>query len=236
MYEDNYALQDAYNTIDKYNLDSAKFIFRILTSYKHLNKPRLLFHVGKKSKIIYGSENIMKFDKHIFSNWGNIWIRMARANIFTKGLLLLNDVILNYYKNVWDDIWFNTIINKASYSYLVFERIGYIYLQDGLGEGSPRFNSKSKKEKGIKEWLEFLNFNYHFLPKNDTKIKIIEKLKKYNKKESKFHLSDLNSDFYILNNLLTLLINDTYVEKKEKKFLKDLLKESNMREKKTRKK
>ena len=44
--------------------------------------------------------------KIIFKSWGNIWNRIVRANIYIKGLYLLNDITLNIYKNAWDDIWF----------------------------------------------------------------------------------------------------------------------------------
>ena len=81
---------------------------------------------------------------------GNIWNRLVRSNIFIKGLLLLNDLTLNYYKNVWYNIWCNTFINKISYSFLVIERIGYIYLFDGEGFGSPKSRTQSEKDKKIK--------------------------------------------------------------------------------------
>ena len=231
LYEDNFVLQDAYNTIEKYNLDSAKFLFRKLFNYDHLEKSRVLFHVDNRSKIIYEPQNIMEFNKLIFSFWGNIWIRITRANIFIKGLLLLNDLTLNLYKNVWDDLWFNTIISQASYSFLVFERVGYIYLQNGQGEGSPQFNTDSKKDKGIKEWLEFLYFDYNFLPKKDDKSEIIKQLEKYNNPNSELQLRFIRSEFHILNDLLNLLIEDPYVKKEDKNFLKQLLNESKMREK-----
>ena len=38
LYEDNYVLSDAYNVIEKYNLDSCKFLFRIIRSFKKLQK------------------------------------------------------------------------------------------------------------------------------------------------------------------------------------------------------
>ena len=173
----------------------------------------------------------MEFNKLIFSFWGNIWIRITRANIFIKGLLLLNDITLNLYKNVWDDLWFNTIISQASYSFLVFERVGYIYLQNGQGEGSPQFKTDSKKDKGMKEWLGFLYFDYNFLPKNDSKSEIIKQLEKYNNPNNTLQLSFIRSEFHILNNLLNLLIEDPYVKKEDKNFLKKLLNESKMREK-----
>jgi hypothetical protein len=127
IYEDNYVLEDAYNIMEKYKLDSLKMTFRIVTNYDRLNESKLIFHVNNNS-IIYKSSNIEKYNDYIFRGLGNIWNRIARANIFIKGLYLLNDIILNIYKNLWDDIWFNIIINKVSYSFAIIERVAYIYL------------------------------------------------------------------------------------------------------------
>ena len=180
LYEDNYVLEDAYNILEKFHLDSVKFLFRIIGSFNSLEQSNIIFHVYNNSKIIYGSSNIEKFNQFIFKNWGNIWNRLVRADIYIKGLYLLNDMTLNIYKNVWEDIWYNTIINKVSYSFLVIERVGYIYLQDGTGYGSPQSKSKSQKDKLIKEYLGFLYFDYNMLPKKDNKKMIINKLKEYN--------------------------------------------------------
>ena len=70
------------------------------------------------------------------------------------------------------------------------------------------------------------------LPKTDKKNKIIKKLKEYNKISCKTQLSFLKSKFYILNDLLNILIGDPYVTKKDKIFLNNLLNESKERERK----
>ena len=55
--------------------------------------------------------NLPKYkNKMIFKNDGNIWNRIVRANIYIKGLYLLNDITLNIYKNAWDDLWFITSV------------------------------------------------------------------------------------------------------------------------------
>ena len=88
LYEDNYVLQDAYNIIEKYNLDSCKFLFRVIRSFNNLNNSRVFFHVGNNAKIVYETSNIKALNNKVFSNWGNIWNRLVRANIYIKGLLL----------------------------------------------------------------------------------------------------------------------------------------------------
>ena len=41
LYEDNYSLLDAFNTIEKYILDSCKFLFRVIRSFNNLNNSRV---------------------------------------------------------------------------------------------------------------------------------------------------------------------------------------------------
>ena len=112
LYEDNYVLEDAFNIMEKYNLDSSKFLFRIIRSYKTYKESSIFCHVNENSKIIYAPTNIANFNNYIFQGWGNIWNRLTRANIYIKGIYLLNDIVLNLYKNVWDDVWFNSISIK----------------------------------------------------------------------------------------------------------------------------
>ena len=231
LYNDNYVLLDAYNVIEKYNLDSCKFLFRKLKSYNNLNKSSVLFHVGLKPRIAYEPKNIEYLNFKIFYNWGNIWNRLVRANIFTKAFLMLNDLMLNLYKNVWDDVWFNKIVRRASFSYVIFERIGYVYLQDGKGEGSPQANTKEEKNKIIKEYIGYLYYEYNFGQANGTKSYIIDKLREYNETNPKFKLNNFESHFEVLNDLLKALIKDPYVLPENKTYCEKLLNESIEREK-----
>ena len=230
FYEDNYVLEDTYNIMEKFKLDSCKFLFRIIRSYKKLGKSEVFFHVGSKSKIVYGTDKIIKRNRKVFHFWGNIWNRLARANIYIKGLLLLNKFMLNLYKNVWDDSWYNRIINKVSFSYAILERVGYIYLQNGRGAGSPNARNKKARSKLIMEYLGFLHYNYNFSPKYDNKTKIINKLRRYNENHKDIRIQNLREHFDILNNLLELLINDPGVTSNDKEYLKTMLKESKERE------
>ena len=205
-------------------------IFRIIRSFDKLNESKIFFHVYNDSKIIYKPSNIENFNNYIFKGWGNIWNRIVRAKIYIKGLYLLNDFVLNIYKNVWDDVWYNTIINKVSYSFLIIERVGYIYIQDGNGEGSPKSETETQKDKIIKEYLGFLYFDYNMLPINDNKKKIIDKLKEYNNSKSSIQLGFIKTKFYVLNDLINILIKDPYVSSNDKIDLKEILNNSKMRE------
>ena len=231
LYEDNYVLLDAYNVIEKFNLDSCKFVFRIIRSFNALNNS-YIFHVGKNTNIVYGSKNISELNTKVFSFWGNIWNRLVRANIYTKGILLLNDLTLNIHKNVWDDVWFNKIVHKASFSYAIIERPGYVYLQDGRGAGSPDSKTLEQKSHKVKEWVGFLYFEYNFLERKDSKNYIIDTLKKYNETHPVLQLKNFRAHFEVLNNLLDALIKDPELSVTQRNYCMQLLDESKLREKK----
>jgi len=232
LYEDNYVLLDAYNVIEKYNLDSCKFLFRVSRSFGFLRSTALHFHVGNDSKIVYKPDNIKALNSKIFTYWGNIWTRLVRANIILKAIVSLNELTLNIHKNTWDDVWFNDLINMASYSYAVFDRVGYVYFQDGRGEGTPRFYTEEQKNKAVKEFVGFLYFDYNFSGNNKTaKALIIKQLKEYNETDNKIRLQNFKSHFEVLNNLLEALIKDPDISKKNRRYCKKLLDESKIREK-----
>ena len=230
LYEDNYVLTDAFNVMEKYNLDSCKFLFRILRSFNNLRNSVVFFHAGKNNKIVYGPEKIIGLNYKIFQNWGNIWNRLVRANIYTKAFYSLNDLMLNVHKNVWDDSWFNNIVHLVSYSYAVYDRVGYLYLQDYQGEGSPNNRTEEERSKIVKEFVAFLYYDYNFLNKNKSIPLIIKRLKQYNETDPRLKLSNFRSHFEVLNNLLETIINDKDVSAENKTFFKQLLKESKNRE------
>ena len=231
LYEDNYVLQDAYNIIEKYNLDSCKFLFRVITSFSNLSRTIKIFHVGLKAKIEYGPKNIKALNFKVFPHMGNIWNRLVRANIYIKGLLLFNELTLNLYKNMWDDKWYNEIIHKVSYSYAIFERIGYVYCQDGQGEGTPKFTTPKQKSNIIREYVGFLYFDYNFCQDSICKASIIKKLRKYNGTDNRLQLKNFRTHFEVLNNFLEVLIKDSEINDDDRKYCKNLLLESKIREK-----
>ena len=231
FYEDNYVLLDAYNIIEKYNLDSCKFLFRTINNFKHLSNYAIPFHVEKNSKIVYNQNNIKSFDNKIFPESGNIWNRLIRANVYIKSLHLLNELMLNVYKNFWEDIWYNSIVNSASKDYAIFERIGYVYYFDGTGVGTPKFETREQKNSMIREYVAFLYYDYNFCHHSSCKIDIVKKLREYNEKSNKLQIKNFLSHFEVLNNFLKALIKDPEINKNDKKYCKNLLYESLIREK-----
>ena len=231
LYEDNYVLTDAYNVIEKYNLDSCKFFFRIIRSFKGLNRSEEFLHIGNNETIVYGPDKIASLNTKIFTFWGNIWTRLIRANIYIKGILLTNELTLNLHKNVWDDIWYNKIVNMASFSFGIFERIGYVYLQNGEGEGSPKSDTLEQKSKKVKEYVGFLYFEYNFHEHKNSYQYIIDKLKKYNETDPILQLQNFRAHFEVLNNLLNALIKDPELNKDQRTYCQKLLVEAKIREK-----
>ena len=231
LYSDPYVLEDAYHLIEKYKLDSIKMMFRLIYNYSNIKNSSIPFPIKNNyTKIIYGSQNIKKYNNEIFSTWGNIWTRLTRANIINKGLFLLDSKILNIYKNLWEDCWWNKIINEASNSFLIINRNAYLYFKDYKGEGDIKINTDSQKNKIILEFIHFLYFDFKLLPKESNKNEIINQLHKYTKNK-KINLKFLNSQFNVLNELLILLIKDPYISNIKKVFLKRLLKVNKNKEK-----
>ena len=195
-YEDNYVLEDAYNLIEKYHLDSCKLLFRMVYSYDKPDKNKVVFHVYNNSKIVYETQNIKKMNTLIFRTWGNIWNRITRKNIILKGLYLLNERVLNIYKNFWDDVWHNELISRVSYSFLVVERIGYLYCRNHKGYGRIRLGNDIERNNMVQEWINFLYFDYFLMPNSISGI--ISRLKKYNSPNSRIKLNYFKSKFYTI--------------------------------------
>ena len=83
------------------------------------------------------------------------------------------------------------------------------------------------KNKTIKEFIYFWLWDYYFLPKINNKKVIINNLRKYSQKNSKFYKFPLNLDFLTskfkpYENLLNELIKDPFVEKVDKNFVTQL--------------
>ena len=145
MYADNLVLEDAYNVAKKYNLDSVKMVFIIsLNNFSQNNLGN--FNFKENFTIIAYGDNITKYNDEIFRA-GHIWTRLTRTNVFLKGLYSLSDGVLNIYKNMWDDLWWNRLANINSNNLLILKRYAYLYNRDGITEGIVRIDSEKQKDK-----------------------------------------------------------------------------------------
>ena len=130
FYSDNYVLEDIYYLANKYKLDSLRFSFRLTKEKMKLSHKDKIYTFKKKDrKIVYGRRKYSVYGYR----YGTIWNRLTKAEVFVKGLLYLDEYILNAYKNLYDDRWWNTLGNNESYSFLMTNRLGYIYLKDFNG-------------------------------------------------------------------------------------------------------
>ena len=91
-----------------------------------------------------------------------------------------------------------------------------------------KVGSRWRQEKAIREFIYFWLFSYQILPKNDTKISVIEEMKKFINPENKVRgkivvISYLQTEFPIYEHLLYTLLNDTYIADNDKDFVRELL-------------
>lgn len=223
FYADNFVLEDSYKLMTKYNLDSLRFAFKMIRIKNNNKNNTIDYHFRNKERIILGYNNY----NVITYTHGTIWNRMIRKNIIFKSLKLVDSYILNAYKNLWEDRWWNTLANINSYRYLFINRIGYIYIKSVKGEGRIRIQNNIEKEKTLQEFIYFWLFDFFMLPEKNNKKSIINLIRKYNNKNNK--LRNINFSFFYLRNfkiykhLLKLLINDSYIYKSDKRFIRKLL-------------
>ena len=149
--------QKIYTIYDYNNIDNNKISVKIKDAF---------------TEVAY-QPNIGEYNDHYFKHKGYIWNRLVRKNIFSKSLYLLSSKILNIYKNYWEDKFWNKLVNRASYSFLIIKRYGYLYFKNGRGEGDFKYKTKSQRDKMIHELIYFLLFDYEFLPKENNKKHII---------------------------------------------------------------
>ena len=224
IYFDNYVLEDIFNIAYKYKLDSVRYSMYVVFKERvsHRNWRRIF--PKEHTKIIYGepNENLGIF------GYSTIWNRLVRANIFVKGLDLLDHYVLNAYRNFAEDGWWNILTNKVSFSYLSINRLGYIYLINPGGVGALITDTSERQEKIIREFIYMWLLDYQLLPKKDNKKKIIQKLHDFSKSDNKVTnilvtLNFLRTEFPIYEHLLLTLLKDKYIENEDKKFINELL-------------
>ena len=206
MYEDNYVLEDAFNIIEKYNIDSVKMICRFIYDYQNLTKTNLAIIIKDNYTKISYKNDIDSYNYKYFNNNGWIWTTLVKRNIYTKCLMLLSTRLLNFYKNFWEDQWWKRLVNIVSESLLIIKRYSYLYFKDGKGEGDFKFKTEKQRDKMIQEQLGFLYFDLELLPKTHNKSWIVNRLRQLNDNNYFINLGFLKSKFHLLDDLINELI------------------------------
>ena len=232
LYEDNYVLEDLYNIIEKYNLDSVKTFFRTIYDLKNFSSYNIEINTNINYTQIINKSDIERYNSFIMGwAFGIIWNRLTRNDIYTKGLYLLSDTILNFHKSLWEDRWWSKLADVVSENFLIVKRFGYLYFRNNNGAGTPKTRTNTEKDRMIQEFLYFLYFDYELMPPESDKSKIIKHLKRLNRKRRKIALRHLKTNFYLLDNLLNILLKDPCIKREEDKiYLYQLLVDSQNRQ------
>ena len=112
------------------NLYSVKMVF-ITSINNFIQNDKDIFNFKENyTRIVYG-ENITKYNDEVFSA-NHILTRLTRSNIYIRVLLSLSDQVLNIYKNMWEDIWWNKLANiNISYNLFILKRYAYLFKRYG---------------------------------------------------------------------------------------------------------
>jgi glycosyltransferase involved in cell wall biosynthesis len=220
---DSFVLEDLYNLVHLYNLDTVRLSFS-KTNYnsnfkKNIKFNKKIIYPNIYTKIIYG---IPEYNVHLFG-YRTIWNRLVRSSILRKALDLVDEDILNAHKDIWEDMWWNDLIDRVSFSNLIVNRLGYIFLYDINNAFEPPSIQKKLGEKTIREFILFWLFDLKLLPKKDNKQIIIDNLKKYIKPDNIFDgetvsLENLIHRYEPYEILLASLIEDPFVSAENRIF------------------
>ena len=226
LYEDNYVLEDALNIIQKYKIDAVKTICRFIYDYKNLTNSKLAVIIKDNYTKISFKPFIEKYDDNYFNKRGWIWTTLVKPNIYTKGLTVLSERVLNLYKNYWEDKFWKKIICYMSEHLLILKRYTYLYFKDGKGEGDFKNNTEEERDKMIQEQIGFLHFDFEFFPSKKKKFEIIKNLRKFSNNNYFINFGFLRTKFDLLDDLIIELIHDKDTSLRNKMFLKRLLKKT----------
>ena len=223
---DNFVLEDAYRFVNQYNLDTIRFSFSRISSQNFSGGQELenmRIYPTKHLKILYGRPD---YDVQELG-YGNIWNRLVRANVMTKGFNLIEIDLLNAYKDIWEDNWWNDLINRASFSNLIINKLGYISFNDRNIINDLRIKDDIEKDKTIREFIYCWYFDYELIPKNSNKTLIMDKLRAYSQNNNTYNNVPINLDyvktyFPAYRHFLYILFKDPFIPDEEKNLIKIL--------------
>ena len=123
---------------------------------------------------------------------------------------------------MFEDRWWNSFANNASFSYCMVNRVGYIYLRLPGSSGVIYYGSQKRNEKTLRELIYLWYFDYLMLDKKNDKSSIMNEIIKYNGEDQHLSLKSIKNYIPTYIHLLDLLINDTYVSESDRQLAKIL--------------
>ena len=224
LFKDNFVLEDLFNLVVKYKLDSVRFSFqkyRIMDDNKY--NITTFVYPNEDLTIKYG-----KIEQDLYKDgYGYIWNRLIRANLIAKSLDSVDSYILNAYKNIREDIWWNSLVDNFNYGFLTINRCGYLSFADNEKE---EYNISTAEERDItiKEFINRWVFEFELSERYGNKNTTISTLRKYCSPNNTYNgipinLNYLTTNFTTYDYLLDTLITDYFVDDEDKKFLTELL-------------
>ena len=223
---DNFVLEDIYYFVSKYNLDTVKFSFSKINSENSIginDLENMTIFPTRHLKIIYGRPDYDNKE----NGYKNIFNRLFRANIMTKGFDLVEIDILNAYKNFWEDTWWNELIDRASFSNLIINKLGYVNFYDRNAITELNIKDDTEKNKIIREFIYSWYFDYELLPRDANKTVIMDKLRNFNQINNTYNnvsisINYVNTYFGAYRHFLYILFKDPFIPDEEKDLIKIL--------------
>ena len=223
---DNFVLEDIYYFVSKYNLDTVRFSFSRINqefSYVINDLQKMNIFPTRHLKIIYGRPD---YDNKEYG-YGTIFNRLFRANIMSKGFDLIEIDILNANKNIWEDIWWNELIDRASFSNLIINKLGYVNFIDRNAITELNIKDDIEKKNIIRECIYSWYFDYELLPRNANNTVIMDKLRNFNQINNTYNnvsinINYVNTYFGAYRHFLYILFKDPFIPDEEKDLIKIL--------------
>jgi len=222
LFIDNTALEDIYYIASKYKIDSLRFTYQKTNGDIIGNSNYRKEYSKKDYRIHYGKCDYNSY----FFEYGYLGNRIVRSSIIAKTLGKNSPMILNAYKNLWTDAWWNQIGNIIDTTYASIYRDVFLYFESKNNEIISSLDQN--KELTIREFIYFWIFTYETLPRNNNKKELILEMKSFTDpknmvKGKKVTLNYLKSYFDEYEYLLRNLIKDEYISDDDKQFVTGLL-------------
>ena len=135
--------------------------------------------------------------------------------------------LLNAYKDLWEDYWWNDLINRVSFSNLIVNKLGYIRFNDRNIINNLSIKDDIEKDKTIREFIYCWYFDYELIARESNKTVIMEKLRAYSQKNNTYNNIIINLDyaktfFPAYKHFLYILFKDPFIPDEEKDLIKIL--------------